>query len=210
MDTAAQGVADAAAVKRSWSEPVRPMRADARKNRDAVLTAATAAFAADGVDASLEDIARAAGVGVGTLYRHFPTREALVFGVYSREVELLADSAREFAAALPPADALRAWMRRFVQYAATKRGLIGMLHVMMREESEVFEPAKKQIRDAAAELLEAAERAGTIRGDIVAEDLTRSIGGICMASDPANGSACASRLVDLVFDGLRFGARETS
>jgi AcrR family transcriptional regulator len=206
MATASRDVAAPSAAAPSEKSATRPLRADARRNRDAVLTAAAAAFAADGVDASLEDIARSAGVGVGTLYRHFPTREALVLGVYSREVELLTTSARELAATLPPAEALREWMRRFVQYAATKRGLIGMLRVMMHDGSEVFDETKRQIRQAADTLLEAAARAGAIRADMTAEDLTRSMGGICMASDPSAGPECAARLVDLVYDGLRFGA----
>ncbi len=187
----------------------RPLRADARRNRESVLAAAATAFATDGVDASLEDIARAAGVGVGTLYRHFPTREALVLGVYSREVEQLAASARELAADLEPAEALRQWMRRFVQYAATKRGLIGLLRVMMHDESELFEQTKAQISEAAESLLRAAAASGDIRADITAGDLTRSIGGICMASDPTTGPEDPTRLVDLVYDGLRFGAPVT-
>jgi AcrR family transcriptional regulator len=209
MSTASRDVAGTSAV----IQPVaarRPLRADARRNRDAVLTAAAAAFTADGADASLEDIARAAGVGVGTLYRHFPTREDLVLGVYSREVERLADSARRYAAEMPPAEALREWMRRFVQYAATKRGLVDMLHAMMRDQTDVFDDAKEQIRRAATMLLDAAARAGDIRGDMTAEDLTRSMGGICMASDPAAGAECATRLIDLVYDGLRFGAPAAS
>ncbi|MEO7124805.1 MAG: TetR/AcrR family transcriptional regulator [Nakamurella sp.] len=206
MATASGDVTGTTAVTHSWRPVARPMRADARRNRDAVLIAAAAAFAIEGVDTSLEDIARTAGVGIGTLYRHFPTREALVLGVYRREVEHLADSARELAAEMLPAEALREWMRRFVQYAATKRGMIGMLHAMVRDESEAFNQAKEQIRQAAATLLDAAASSGAIRGDVSAEDLTRSIGGICMASDPAAGSACPERLVDLVFDGLRFGA----
>jgi AcrR family transcriptional regulator len=210
MSTASREVAPASSSASSWHPAPRPLRADARRNRDAVLAAAAAAFSAQGVDASLEDIAREAGVGVGTLYRHFPTREALVFGVYSREVELLADSARQYAAELPPAEALREWMRRFVQYAATKRGLIDMLRVMMRDESEVFDQIKEQIRQAATTLLDAAARSGDIRTDMTAEDLTRSMGGICMASDPSAGPECASRLVDLVYDGLRFGATAAS
>lgn len=192
------------------AKPARRMRADARRNRDAVLTAAAAAFAANGSDASLEDIARAAGVGVGTLYRHFPTREALVLGVYSREVELLADSARQFAAELPPSEALRQWMRRFVQYAAAKRGLVDMLHAMMRDGTDVFGQAKEQIRQAATGLIDAAARTGDIRPDLTADDLTRFMGGICMASDPAAGPECATRMIDLVYDGLRFGAPAAS
>ena len=190
----------------SWAPPDRPLRADARRNRDAVLVAAADAFAARGVEAPLEDIAKAAGVGVGTLYRHFPTREALVFGVYSREVEQLAASAPQLAAELEPGEALREWMRRFVHYAATKRGLIGMLRTMMADDTDLFDRTKMQIRSAASGLLERAAATGQIRDDVGAEDLVRSMGGICMASGPDGASDCAGRLVDLVFDGLRYGA----
>lgn len=196
----------APAAMPAWAPPSRPLRADARRNRDAVLAAAAEAFAENGVDASLEDIARAAGVGVGTLYRHFPTREALVFGVYAREVEQLAASAVELAAQLEPAEALREWMRRFVHYAATKRGLIGMLRTMMADDTDLFDQTKAKIADAGARLLRAAAEAGRIRGDITAEDLTRSMSGICMVSGPEASPGCSARLVDLVFDGLRYGA----
>jgi AcrR family transcriptional regulator len=189
-----------------WGPPDRPLRADARRNRDAVLSAAAEAFATHGVEAPLEDVARAAGVGVGTLYRHFPTREALVFGVYAREVEMLAEGAEQLAGELPPAEALREWMRRFVHYAATKRGLIGMLRTMMQDDTELFDQTKAQIAAAASQLLKRAAAAGQIRDDITAEDLTRSMGGICMASGASGEPACAGRLVDLVFDGLRYGA----
>jgi AcrR family transcriptional regulator len=190
----------------SWAPPDRPLRADARRNRDAVLVAAAEAFAERGVEAPLEDIAKAAGVGVGTLYRHFPTREALVFGVYSREVEQLAASAPELVAELEPGEALREWMRRFVHYAATKRGLIGMLRTMMADDTDLFDRTKMQIRSAASGLLARAAEAGQIRADVDAEDLVRSMGGICMASGRDGASDCAGRLVDLVFDGLRYGA----
>lgn len=188
--------------------PRRPLRADARRNRDAVLTAAAEAFAREGVQAPLEEIARSAGVGVGTLYRHFPTREALVFGVYAREVELLAGSATQLAAELGPAEALREWMLRYVRYAATKRGLLGMLRTMMADDTSLFDRTKAQIAAAAESLLAAAVAAGEIRPDVRPEDLTRSIHGVCMASSPetAGGSDCAARLVGLVFDGLRYGA----
>jgi AcrR family transcriptional regulator len=190
----------------SWAPSPRPLRADARRNREAVLAAAAAAFSAEGVEAPLEDIARKAGVGVGTLYRHFPTREALVFGVYAREVEHLAASGPQLAADLEPAVALREWMRRFVHYAATKRGLIGMLRTMMADDTDLFEQTKAQIRVAADDLLKNASAAGQIRDDITAEDLVRSMGGICMAGGPGAQPECAGRLVDLVFDGLRYGA----
>lgn len=184
----------------------RPLRADARRNRDAVLATAAAAFAEHGVEASLEDIAKSTGVGIGTLYRHFPTREDLVYGVYRREVEQLSASAPELAAELPPAQALREWMRRFVQYAATKRGLVGMLRSMMQTQAERFADIRTLVRDAAEMLLVAAADAGEIRGDICADDLMRSMGGICMANDQTGPPENAERLVDLVFDGLRYGA----
>lgn len=187
-------------------EGCRPMRADARRNRDGVLAIAAAAFAENGVDSSLEDIAKQAGVGIGTLYRHFPTREALVFAVYQREVQQLAESATTLAAELPPAEALREWMRRFVLYAATKRGLVGMLRTMMQTHTDLFVEIRASIRDAAELLLGKAAAAGEIRDDISAEDLTRSMGGICMANDQTGPPTYAGRLVDLVFDGLRYGA----
>jgi AcrR family transcriptional regulator len=192
--------------RRAGDASPRPMRADARRNRDAVLAAAADAFAAHGVEASLEDIARTAGVGVGTLYRHFPTREALVFGVYQREVEQLAVSAPELAATRDPADALREWMRRFVRYTGTKRGLIGMLKPLMQTESGLFDQTRAQINGAASMLLRSAAAAGEIRDDISSADLIRSMGGICMANDQIGSIDDAARLVDLVFDGLRYGA----
>jgi AcrR family transcriptional regulator len=186
--------------------PARPMRADARRNRDAIFDAAVEVFGGRGVEASLEDIARRAGVGIGTLYRHFPTREALVFGIYNHEVELLSRSAPALAAELPADEALREWMRRFVRYAATKRGLVGMLRTMMQTDAELFAQTRKLIHAAAELLLVAAAEAGDIRDDISADDLMRSMGGICMANDQSGPPEGAARLVDLVFDGLRYGA----
>lgn len=200
------GASRDSSIQPSWAPPTRPLRADARRNRDAILSAAAEAFSAHGVEAPLEDIAKAADVGIGTLYRHFPTREALVFGVYSREVEHLAASAAEFAAEMEPAEALRAWMRRFVQYAATKRGLIGMLHTMMADDTRLFDGTKAQIAAAASALLDRAAAAGQIRNDITDEELVRSMSGICMAGGRGGGPDCVGRLVDLVFDGLRYGA----
>jgi len=184
----------------------RPLRADARRNRDAVVAIAADAFSENGIEASLEDIARKAGVGIGTLYRHFPTREDLVFATYRREVELLSQSAPELAAQMSPSEALREWMRRFVRYAATKRGMVGMLRTMMQTRAELFAGTKDRIQGAAGLLLRSAADAGEIRGDITAEDLMRSMGGICMANDQAGPPENAARLVDLVFDGLRYGA----
>jgi AcrR family transcriptional regulator len=190
--------------------PERRLRADAQRNRDAVLTAAADAFAAQGVEAPLEDIAKQAGVGIGTLYRHFPTRNDLVFAVYRREVDLLCDSAPELLATHDPATALKLWMERFVHYAATKRGLVGLLKTLMGTDAELFVETKANMKTAATMLLDAATKAGEIRSDITAEDLTRTLGGICMAGDSTDWQDKSVRLVNLVYDGLRFGAPASS
>lgn len=184
----------------------KPLRVDARRNRDAVLAVAAEAFSEHGVEASLEDIARQAGVGIGTLYRHFPTREDLVFGVYRREVERLCEAVDELSAAHPPDEALRLWMERFVDYAATKRGMIGLLRTMMQDSRvELFQGLKGSIHDAAGTLLGRAAQAGLVRGDVTPDELLRGLGGICMAND-ADSPDTALRLVAIVFDGMRFGA----
>lgn len=184
----------------------KPLRADARRNRDAVLAVAAEEFSRHGVEASLEDIARQAGVGIGTLYRHFPTREDLVFGVYRREVERLCEAVDELSADHPPDEALRLWMERFVDYAATKRGMIGLLRTMMQDSRiELFRDLKQGINTAAGTLLTRAAEAGLIRNDVTSDELMRGLGGICMAND-ADTSDTALRLVSIVFDGMRFGA----
>lgn len=184
----------------------RPLRADARRNRDAVLAAAVEAFSRHGVDAPLEDIARQAGVGIGTLYRHFPTREDLVFGVYRREVERLCEAADQLSEVHPPDEALRIWMQRFVEYAAAKRGMVSLLRTMMQDTHvALFKDLKGDIHAAVGMLLERGATAGLIRGDMTADELIRGLGGICMASD-SESSATAVRLVSIVFDGMRFGA----
>ena len=199
-----------AAVDAAPGAVVRPLRADARRNRDAVLSAAAEAFGSGGVEAPLEDIARRAGVGIGTLYRHFPTRNDLVYAVYRREVDLLCASAPELLATMEPDAALREWMFRFVDYAATKRGMVGLLKSMMGTDAELFVTTKANMHAAAASLLDAAARAGTIRSDVTPEDLTRTLGGICMAGDSTDWQDKTVRLVGLVFDGLRFGAPRSS
>lgn len=184
----------------------KPLRADARRNREAVLVAAAEAFSERGVEASLEDIARRAGVGIGTLYRHFPTREDLVFEVYRREVERLCEAVEDLSAAHPPDEALRLWMERFVSYAAAKRGMVGLLRTMMQDERvELLRGLKGDIHDAAGTLLDRAAHAGLIRADMSSDDLLRGLGGICMAND-TGPSDTALRLVSIIFDGMRYGA----
>jgi AcrR family transcriptional regulator len=187
-------------------EEARPLRADARRNRDALLVAAAAQFAERGVEAPLEEIARQAGVGIGTLYRHFPTRDALIADVYRREVDLLCGGVDELLARLPADEALAEWMRRFVGYVATKRGLAVALKAMVNDNSELFAQSRVHINESMARLVHAAVEAGLVRTDADPEDVLRGMSGFCLFSEQAGWQEQAQRLVTLLVDGLRFGA----
>lgn len=193
---------DAAATKK--------LRADAQRNRDRLVEVAAAAFAAHGVDASLEEIARQAGVGIGTLYRHFPTREHLVEVVYRREVEGLCQAADELSRTETPDVALEQWMQRFVDYIATKRGLATSLRILMSTNSTLFSDISGRVTQALRRLVEAAVAAGTIRGDVDASDVMHALGGIYSAPDTKDWRDRSRRLVKLLMDGLRFGAAKAS
>ncbi len=184
----------------------KPLRADARRNREKLLSAAADAFSTHGVEASLEDIARVAGVGIGTLYRNFPTRETLVLGVYQQQVADLETLSVELLGRLAPVDALLEWMRGFVRYAALKRGLVGMLKSMISTDTTIMDTAKATLRGSAQRLLDAAAADRSIRTDIDAPDLLRAIGGVCMASDQPGPVDGRLKLVDLIHDGLRYRA----
>jgi AcrR family transcriptional regulator len=185
----------------------RPQRADARRNRDLLLAAAAEVYDERGVEASLEEIARRAGVGIGTLYRHFPTRDALTEAVYRREVGLLCDGVEELLADNETDVALSLWMRRFAGYVAKKKGMAMALKSVLGADSELFTHSHQRIRTAIGTLIAAAVEAGTIRDDIDPEDLLRAMGGICMATDTPGWADRTGRLVDLLVDGLRYGAR---
>ena len=187
-------------------EPERPLRKDAQRNRDLLLSVASEQFTQHGVDVPLEDVARQAGVGIGTLYRHFPTRALLIEAVYRREVAQLCDSVDELLATMPPDQALEAWMRNFVTYVATKRGLSAALKDMMDSEPDLFTATRASIYAAAGTVLGAAVEAGDIRPDIEPEDLIRAMSGICMVTDDRGFQDRATRLMSLLLDGLRFGA----
>ncbi len=186
--------------------PARAPRSDALRNRALLVDAATSVFGAEGVEASLEEVARKAGVGIGTLYRHFPTRDALVLAVYRNEVNLLCARADELLAELPPGQALAEWMQRFIGYVATKRGMASVLKAMMADNATVFEDCRTQMMEAARKLLEAAAEVGAVRADIGAADLVRAMGGICLATDTSALEDNARPLIALLLDGLRFGA----
>ncbi|WP_162259395.1 TetR/AcrR family transcriptional regulator [Phycicoccus sp. Soil803] len=186
----------------------KAMRADAARNRSRLLDAATAAFADRGADASLDDIAKAAGLGIGTLYRHFPTREDLVLAVYGAQIDALDQRSRELATSDDPGEALREWMRGFVDFYAVKQGMVTLLRTMMNgSRAGQFEQTRATMRAAAERVLAPATEAGVIRQDVAAPELIRALGGICLTSDPKSTPPSSTlALVDLVYDGLRFGA----
>ncbi len=196
----------AASPEAEDDELARPQRADARRNHELLLAAAAEVYDERGVDAPLEEIARRAGVGIGTLYRHFPTRDAVTEAVYRREVGLLCDGVDELLAENDPDAALSQWMRRFADYVARKRGMAMALKRVMGADSELFVHSHQRIRDAIGTLLAAAIDAGAIRDDVASDDLLRAMGGICMATDTPDWADRTARLVDLLVDGLRYGA----
>jgi AcrR family transcriptional regulator len=183
----------------------RRPRTDALRNREHLLAAAKAVFSVGGPDASLEAVARRAGVGIGTLYRHFPTREALFEAVYRREVEQLADLAEQLRAEAP-VEALRRWLRSNVEFVATKKGMAAALALAAPGSSELSAYSMERLTAAVGMLLERAAAAGEIRGDIGPEDLLRTLVGMCIIHDRPGWQASVLRLVDVFVDGLRHGA----
>jgi AcrR family transcriptional regulator len=180
----------------------RPQRADARRNYDRLIEAARSTFTRQGTEVALEEIARAAGVGIGTLYRHFPSRQALLEGVYREEVEALCDSADELAE-LPADEALAIWLRRFVSYGATKRALATELMNTLGRESDLFVSCHDAIRSVADPLLSRAQQDGAIRADVESTDVLRLVGGIAINAAGVDDGAMADRLLGVVLDGLR-------
>jgi len=182
---------------------VQAARADAQRNRELLLAAAREAFAARGTDASLRDVARCAGVGIGTLYRHFPTREALFEAVYRREVQQLADLAEQLKQEAQPVDALRRWLRSNVKFVATKKGMSAALALATDKNSELFSYSFDRLTRAVSALLDRAIAAGEIRDDISPEDVLRALVGMCYMHDQPGWQPSVLRLVDVFVDGLR-------
>jgi AcrR family transcriptional regulator len=183
----------------------RRLRADAQRNIDSLLEAAKAVFGTSGVDAPAKQIADLAGVGVGTLYRHFPQRSDLVKAVFQREVDACANAATALAAAHEPGAALAKWLHRYTEFLATKRGLATALH--SGDPAYCALPAyfMQRLGPALRSLLEAATASGEIRGGISAKDILHAVANLCVPV-PGEGVAYSQRMVALLIDGLRYGA----
>jgi AcrR family transcriptional regulator len=190
------------ATKRSQTTARKP-RADAQRNRERILEVAKQAFTRFGASTSLDDIAKQAGVGPGTLYRHFPTREELLEAVYRIEVEKLAAAERKFAEAMPPIEALRAWMLLFVDYIATKQIIAPALNTLVGGPSKVFEASYAQIWEAIRALVKRAIKSGDVRKDLDPIDLLRALIGVANVATSPDWQQSARRLVDILITGSR-------
>jgi AcrR family transcriptional regulator len=183
----------------------RPVRADARRNTDALLKAAMTVFATSGVDAPVREIAVRASVGVGTVYRHFPQRSDLIAAVFRHEVDACADAAPLLAAEHRPGEALSQWIQRYMDFIAAKRGLATALH----SGDPAFETLpgyfERRLRPALRALLDTAAAAGEVRADVEPDDLLRAVASLCMSAHN-DGPGPARRMVGLLLDGLRYGA----
>lgn len=181
----------------------RPMRADARRNLEGVLQAAKTVFASIGVDAPMREIAATAGVGVGTIYRHFPQRADLVAAVFRQQIDACADAAANLSAHHEPGVALAKWMQTYADFIATKRGLASALHSGDPAFDALPGYFKQRLRPALQTLLDQAAKENEIRSDVEPDDLLHAVASLCM---PTRDEDSARRMVDLLVDGMRYGA----
>jgi AcrR family transcriptional regulator len=191
------------AKKTSHSAAPRKPRADAERNRERILEAAKEAFTRFGADASLDDIAKQAGVGPGTLYRHFPAREELLQAVYRSELEKLAAAEQKFAQTMPPIEALRAWLLLFVDGIATKQLIAPALNTLVGDPKKVFEASYAQVHEAIRALVKRAIRSGEIRKDLDPLDLLRALVGVANVATSPDWQQSAKRLVEILITGSR-------
>lgn len=185
------------------TDQTRKPRADAVRNRDRVLEAAKIVFNAGGPEASLEAVAKRAGVGIGTLYRHFPTREDLFEAVYRREVEQLSELAEQLKNSKDPVDALRRWLGSTVEFVATKKGMSAALALTFQSSSDLAAFSMDRLTKAVGSLLDRAVAAGQMRADISPEDLFRALIGMCYMHDQPGWQSSVLRMLDVFVDGLR-------
>jgi AcrR family transcriptional regulator len=189
-------------VNRSKPAPRKP-RTDAQRNRERILDVAKEAFTRHGTDSSLDDIAKDAGVGPGTLYRHFPNRDALIEAVYRTEVEKLAAAERKFAETMSPVEALRAWMLLFIDYIAAKHIIAPALNSIVGGPSKLYESSRSQIQGAIDSLVKRAIKSGDIRKDLEPFDLLRALIGVSNVASTPDWQQSAQRLVDILISGSR-------
>jgi len=185
------------------SQPARKPRLDAQRNRERILEVAKEAFTRFGAEASLDDIAKQSSVGAGTLYRHFPTRDALIEAVYRSEVEKLAAAEHKFAATMAPVEALRAWMLLFVDYIATKHIIAPALNAVVGGPSKLYEGSRAQIQTAIEALVKRAIKSGDIRRDLDPFDLLRALIGVSYVASGPGWQQSARRLVEILIAGSR-------
>ncbi len=182
----------------------RPMRADAQRNREQLLAVAVTAFSRDDPEVTLESIAKDAGVGIGTLYRHFPSREALVDAAYRSELARLCDSVSDLLASMPADQATRVWMGIFLEYMTTKRGMSEALRKVIASGGDPFAQSRARLVAAFSALLRAGAADGTMRADLDPADLMASISGVSLAAGDPGQREQAARLLDLLMDGVRY------
>jgi AcrR family transcriptional regulator len=190
-------------MPRKRSQTARKPRTDAQRNRERILEMAKEAFARSGASTSLDDIAKQAGVGAGTLYRHFPTRDALLEAVYRTEVEKLASTERKFAQTMPPIEALRTWMLLFVDYIAAKHIIAPALNTVVGGPSKLYEASRGQLSGAIEALVKRAIQSGEIRRDLDPFDLLRALIGVSNVASSPDWQQSAKRLVDILITGSR-------
>lgn len=182
----------------------RPLRADAARNRDKLLDAATRLFIEQGLDATVDAIAHEAGVGPGTVYRHFPSREALIEAAYRSELDAVCDAAAILLETNSPEDALRAWMDKFIDYMTKKIGMGDVLRMIMSSGATPYAHSRERLNAAIELLLHATASASITRSDAVADDVLMTLSGIATTSGAAAQQAQARRMLDLLLDGLRY------
>ena len=190
-------------AKKSSKPAERKPRTDAKRNRERILAVAKEAFTRRGANASLDDVAKEAGVGAGTLYRHFPSRDALIEAVYRTEVEKLAAAQRKFAETMPPIEALRAWMLLFVDYIAAKHIIAPALNTIVGGAAKLYEGSRAQIQGAIDALVKRAIKSGDIRDDLDPFDLLRALIGVSNVASTPDWQQSARRLVDILIAGSR-------
>ena len=190
-------------AKKSSQRTQRKTRTDAQRNRERILEVAKAAFARSGANTSLDDVARQAGVGAGTLYRHFPTRDALLEAVYHTEVAKLAAAERELSEKLTPVEALRAWMLLFVDYIAEKHIIAPALNTFVGGPSKLYESSRAQVTGAIEALVKRAIKSGDVRKDLEPFDLLRALIGVSNVASAPDWQQSAKRLVDILILGSR-------